>query len=107
VGEGAFDLASASDHVKVEILGPAGQPIGTLDLGARSAGRQRFEWPAGSRADDENLRFRVSATSGAAAVPTTPLMQDEVLAVSAGGDILTLELLRSGSVPYSAVKTVN
>jgi flagellar basal-body rod modification protein FlgD len=107
VGEGAFDLASASDHVKVEILGPAGQPIGTLDLGAKSAGRQRFEWPAGSHADDENLRFRVSATSGAATVQATPLMQDEVLAVSAGGDTLTLELLRSGTVPYSAVKSVN
>jgi hypothetical protein len=40
-------------------------------------------------------------------VPATPLMQDQVLAVSAGGDTLTLELLRSGQVPYSAVKTVN
>jgi flagellar basal-body rod modification protein FlgD len=107
VGEGAFDLASACDHVQVEILGPAGQPIGTLDLGAKSAGRQRFEWPAGTHTDDENLRFRITATSGAAAVPATPLMQDEVLAVSAGGDTLTLELLRSGQVPYSAVKTVN
>ena len=57
--------------------------------------------------DDENLRFRVSATSGAATVAATPLMQDQVLAVSAGGDTLTLELLRSGEVPYSAVKTVN
>ncbi|HEY6133098.1 MAG TPA: flagellar hook capping FlgD N-terminal domain-containing protein [Rubrivivax sp.] len=107
VGEGAFELAGAADNVKIEILGPAGQPIDTVNLGARSSGRHDFEWPAGKRTDAENLRFRVTATSGAAAVQSTLLTRDEVLAVSAGGDTLTLELMRAGAVPYSAVKTVH
>jgi len=106
-GAGSFDLAGAADNVKVEILGPAGQPIDTLNLGARSSGRQDFAWPAGKHSDGENLRFRVTATSGAAAVQTSPLTRDQVLAVSAGGDTLTLELMRAGAVPYSAVKSVH
>jgi flagellar basal-body rod modification protein FlgD len=106
-GEGAFELASDASRVQVEILGPAGQTIESVDLGAMKAGRQRFEWSAGTHADDENLRFRITATSGAATVGSTPLMQDRVLAVSAGGDTLTLETLHSGPVAYSAVKTVH
>jgi flagellar basal-body rod modification protein FlgD len=107
VGEGAFELAGAADNVKIEILGPAGQPIDTLNLGARSSGRQDFEWPAGKHGDGDNLRFRVTATSGAAAVQSTLLTRDQVLSVSAGGDTLTLELMRAGDVPYSAVKSVH
>ena len=105
-GQGAFELASSADHVKLEVLGPAGQAIATKELGAASAGRQRFEWSAGTHVDDENLRFRITATRGAASVKVTPLMQDAVLAVSAGGDTLNLETLYSGTLPYSAVKTV-
>jgi flagellar basal-body rod modification protein FlgD len=106
-GEGAFELASAADHVKLEVLGPAGHVIDTLDLGAMGAGRHRFDWPAGTRGDDEGLKFRVTATSGAVAVATTPLMLDRVVAVSAGGDELMLELERSGEQPWSALKTFN
>lgn len=107
VGEGAFELASPADQVKVEILGPAGHVLGTIDMGAQSVGRHRFEWPAGDRGDAEGLRFRVSARFGAANVQASPLMQDQVIAVSAGGDSITLETLRSGQLPYSAVKTFN
>ena len=107
VGEGAFEIATPADQVRVEILGPAGHVLGTVDLGARSAGRHRFEWPAGENANTDGLRFRVAARSGAAAVAATPLMTDRVTAVSAGGDTITLETLRSGLLPWSAVKTFN
>lgn len=107
VGEGAFEIATPADQVRVEILGPAGHVLGTVDLGARSAGRHRFEWPAGDAASTDGLRFRVAARSGAAAVAATPLMTDRVTAVSAGGDTITLETLRSGLLPWSAVKTFN
>jgi flagellar basal-body rod modification protein FlgD len=106
IGEGAFDLGATSDHVKLEVLSGAGIVLGTQDLGALSAGRHAFEWPAGAYTDAEGLRFRISATSGAATVTTTPLAIDRVQAVSLDGDTLTLQLQRSGAVPYSAVKTV-
>jgi flagellar basal-body rod modification protein FlgD len=107
VGEGAFELGATSDHVKLEILSGAGLVLDTQDLGALSAGRHAFNWPAGEHTDGEGLRFRITPTSGAAAVPVTPLMLDHVESVSAGGDTLTLQLLRSGFVPYSEIKSVN
>jgi len=106
-GQGGFELSSTADHVKLEVLSPAGHVLATQDLGALSAGRHSFDWPAGTLTDAEGLHFRITATSGAASVPVTPLMLDRVEAVSAGGDTLTLDLLRSGLVPYSAVKTVS
>ncbi|MES2958194.1 MAG: flagellar hook assembly protein FlgD [Pseudomonadota bacterium] len=106
--QGGFELASAADSVKIEILNAGGRVIDTVDLGAEGSGRHGFEWtpPAGV---DANLgqRFRIVAKSGAAAVTSTPLMRDRVDAVVTGGDTLTLELRSSGSVPYSQIKAFN
>ena len=55
----------------------------------------------------DNLTFRVTATSGATTLTSTALMRDKVDAVSTSGDGLTLELDRSGTVAYSAVKAIN
>jgi flagellar basal-body rod modification protein FlgD len=107
VGQGGFELAAPADAVKVEVLGPSGQVIDTLALGAQASGLHGFEWPAGSATDASGLRFRVTATSGATAVTTTALMRDRIDAVATGGDSLTLELARSGQVPYASVKAFN
>ncbi len=107
VGAGEFELAATSDQVKLEVLNAAGRVVDTQDLGALSAGRHDFAWNAGTHTDGEALQFRITATTGAAPVTVTPLMYDHVNAVSAGGDSLTLELERSGTVAYSAIKTVH
>ena len=107
VGQGGFELNSAADHVKVEILSPAGQVIDTLQLGAQSSGMHSFDWAAKDVGTDAGLSFRVTATSGSAVLPTTALMRDRVSAVSTGGDSLTLELERSGSIAYSDIKAFN
>ncbi len=107
VGQGGFELTSAADNVKVEVLSAAGQVIDTIDLGAQGSGRHGFDWPADKVDANAGLRFRVVATSGAATLPSTALMRDRVDAVSAGGDTLTLELQRSGLVPYDQIKAFN
>ena len=107
VGQGGFELTSAADQVKVEILSPAGQVVDTVQLGAQSAGRHGFDWPAEKIDANAGLTFRVTATSGAATLSTTALMRDRVDAVSTGGDTLTLELERSGMVTYDKVKAFN
>jgi flagellar basal-body rod modification protein FlgD len=106
--QGGFDLTSAADSVKVEVLNAAGHVIDTIHLGAASGGRNGFDWtpPAGVDAT-LGQRFRVLAKSGAASVGATPLMRDRVDAVITGGDTLTLELRTSGSVPYSQIKAFN
>lgn len=107
LGQGGFELSGPADSVKVEILSPNGQVADTINLGAQSSGLHSFAWPSDAADDSSGLSFRVTAKSGATAVGVTPLMRDRVAAVSLGGDALTLELARSGSVPYANVKSFN
>ncbi len=107
VGRGGFETDVDARAVSVEVLATDGSVVGTVDLGAQKAGRHNFEWPAKGADPEAGLRFRVVATNGEAAVPATALMHDKVQAVNTGGDTLTLELLRSGNVPYSSVKSFN
>jgi flagellar basal-body rod modification protein FlgD len=106
-GSGAFELAAPADRVKVEVLNAAGHVVDTLHLGAMGSGRQGFDWtaPAGMAAGE--LRFKVSATSGARAVTSTTLARDRVEAVAADGDTLTLELSRGGKVTWTDVRAFN
>jgi flagellar basal-body rod modification protein FlgD len=106
-GSAGFELTSAADAVKVEILSPAGRVIDTLDLGAQNVGRNGFEWAVPEGASTDGLSFRVIAMSGAVNLNATPLATDHVNAVSTTGDTLTLELARGGSTPYSRVKAIS
>ena len=107
VGQGGFELASAADAVKVEVLSPAGRVLDTLNLGAQGSGMHSFDWAAAGYDNTANLTFRVSATSGSTPLASTALMRDKVNAVSTSGDALMLELQRVGTVAYSTVKAIN
>ena len=106
-GVGGFDLAGTADRVKVEVLSPAGRVVDTLDLGAQTAGRHAFNWTATNLPDGAPYRFRVIATAGAAAVPSTPLMRDRVDAVNTDGTSLVLETQNNGPVAYRDIKAFN
>jgi flagellar basal-body rod modification protein FlgD len=106
--QGGFELSSAADSVKVEVLNAGGRVIDTIDLGAESSGRHGFEWTPAAGVDATlGQRFRIVAKSGAASVSATPLMRDRVDAVATGGDTLTLELRNNGSVAYSQIRAFN
>ena len=106
-GQGGFELTSAADAVKVEVMSPAGRVLDTLNLGAQSGGMHSFDWAAGSYDNTSNLTFRVTATSGSTSLTSTALMRDKVDAVSTSGDALMLELDRAGTVAYSTVRAIN
>jgi flagellar basal-body rod modification protein FlgD len=105
-GTGHFELGGAADVVKVEVLSSAGRVVDTLDIGAETGGRHSFSWtPAEGVTDAAGFRFRVTATSGTASVTATPLMRDQVSAVSStttGG--LSLQLKSGSTVAYSDVR---
>lgn len=107
VGQGGFELTSAADAVKVEILSASGQVVETLQLGAQSAGMHSFDWKAGTATNDSGLRFRVTSTLGGVSSTATALMRDTVDAVSTSGTGFSLELARAGSVGYADVKAFN
>ena len=102
-GTGTYDLASAADNVKVEIMTSAGTVIDTMQLGAQSAGRNSFDWANTTYGADANLTYRITATSGAAAVAATTYSQDKVEAVNTSGTTLQLQLANLGMVDYSKV----
>lgn len=107
VGQGGFELTSAADAVKVEILSASGQVVETMQLGAQSAGMHSFDWKAGTATNDSGLRFRVTSTLGGVTTTATPLMRDTVDAVSTSGTGFSLELSRAGSVGYADIKAFN
>jgi flagellar basal-body rod modification protein FlgD len=106
-GSGSFELASAADQVRVEILGPGGHVVDTIPFGALGAGPHEFAWAAPNVDADSALRFRVVAQRGTANVGATLLMRDRVEAVSTRGDTLTLELARGASVAWTEVREFN
>jgi flagellar basal-body rod modification protein FlgD len=107
VGRGGFELSAAADLVKVEILNGAGRVVDQLDLGAVSAGRHAFEWPAVELSDADGYRFRVTASTGTTSVLKTTLMRDRVDAVASDGLTLNLDLQHAGTVAYDTVKAFN
>lgn len=109
-GLAGFDLAVPADAVKVEILNPAGRVVETLNLGAMDTGRHDINWDATAAVTanpDTEFRFRVTATSGAKAVESTPLMRDLVTSVSSSGSGLVLNTFFNGEVAYGDVKAFN
>ncbi len=106
-GLAGFDLALPADAVKVEVLNPAGRVVDTLNLGALGGGRHDIAWDARQADPALEYRFRISANAGAQTVAATPLMRDQVQAVSTSGSGLVLSTLFSGDVAYGDVKAFN
>lgn len=106
-GQGAFSLETPADAVKVDVINSSGVVVGSMNLGAQTAGQHGFSWDTGSVDTTNGLTFKVTATSGSSALTPTLLMSDKVVAINTSGDTLQLELQKSGTVPYSSVKALN
>ena len=107
MAEGGYELGGAADAVKLEVLGADGRVISTKQLGAQTTGRHDISWDAPGYADGAELRFRITATSGAQAVTTTLLMRDHVESVATQNGSLVLQTRYTGDVAYGDVKAFN
>jgi len=106
--DGSYELGGAAKNVKLEILGAAGNVIDTQQLGAQGSGRQTFTWKAGAlAAEGAEVKYRITATNGTAAVASTTYAYDKVQAVYSEGGSLKLNLERLGPVDYTSVSAVN
>lgn len=107
-GQGLFDLGQAATDVKVQIVTPGGNVVGTVPLGGLDAGRHSFTWDASSYSGDPSaLHYQVVASTGDTSVQATTLMQQQVLAT--GSDTskgLTLTLGNGSTVAYSDIRGV-
>lgn len=105
---GSYELDGAAKNVKLEILNGAGAVIDTQQLGAQGSGRQTFTWNAGAMAaEGAEVKYRITATNGTAAVTSTTYVNDKVNAVYSEGGTLKLNLDRLGPVDYTSVSAVN
>ncbi len=102
----AFDLGGSASAVKIEILSPAGDVLGTINSGAMPAGRQSFSWDASAHAGYPSLNYRITAVNGDKSVAATPYSTDRVLAVGMVDSKLTLDLSSGKSVAYSGIAAI-
>ena len=106
VAHAAVDLATKADAVKIEVLSASGAVIDTFELGAQAAGRHPFDWDASAHPGAVRPSYRVTATLAGSAVVATPLVQDKVVSVSSDNGVMNMQLEGSGTVAYSAVKSI-
>ncbi len=104
----SYSLDAKASNVKLEILGPGGGVIDTVQLGAQNAGRQSFTWDATNKVSDgTQLSYRITATNGSTAVTSTTYMHDKVDSVFSLDGTLKLQLERLGTVDYTSVAAVD
>jgi flagellar basal-body rod modification protein FlgD len=105
-----IELPQSADSVKVDIIGPAGNVVRQLDLGARQAGLVNFQWnglsEGGTSAAAGNYSFQVTATSGGQKVPVTSLMSGVVSSVTLGADGVHANVTGLGDVPMRNINRI-
>jgi flagellar basal-body rod modification protein FlgD len=104
---GAFELQGPAEKVTVDVMSASGRVLAQLDLGTQATGRVPFSWTPPEGLDVQGLRYRVSASSGAASVKATLFAADRVDAVTSGPDGLVLQLSRNGPTAMSKVKSLS
>lgn len=106
-GSAAFDLEGSAANVTVTITTAGGQLVDTMELGSAAAGRNYFTWDGSNYTGESmDLRFKVTATNGDAAVKSTTLSPNAVVATSISNGSLMLELANGESINYNSVKAV-
>jgi len=107
---GALELADGADKVLVRILGPAGNLVRELDLGARTAGLSSFAWDGrtanGAAAADGNYTFEVEARRADKLIGAAPLLRGTVTAIGVAGSDRVLVVDGKTEVRYDELKRV-
>jgi flagellar basal-body rod modification protein FlgD len=102
-GQGAFSLADNANAVTVDVLGTAGQLLGSINMGSQSAGLHQFDWNAAGIDPATVAGFRVTATASGNAVAATPLSPQKVTSVGMLDGSMRLRTESGQTVAYSDV----
>jgi flagellar basal-body rod modification protein FlgD len=107
---GGINLAQAADSVKINVVGPSGNVVRQIDLGAQKSGMVGFKWDGmsdgGSSAAPGAYTFTVAAKSGTQTVPTTSLMSGQVSSVTIGSDGAHAIVKGIGDVSMQQIKQI-
>ena len=106
-GTAAFDLDASASNVTVTITDANGKLLATNEKGSANPGRIYLTWDGSDYTGESmDLRFKVTATNGEAAVKSTTLSPNAVVATSISNGSLMLELANGESINYNSVKAV-
>ncbi len=107
---GGITLPQSVDSLKVNIVGPSGNVVRQLDLGAQQAGLTSFQWDglsdSGSNSAAGSYSFQVLATSGGQTVPATSQIRGLVSSITLGSDGAHAMVTGVGDVPVSQIKQI-
>ncbi|QDL56110.1 flagellar hook assembly protein FlgD [Rhodoferax aquaticus] len=106
VAKGTIELPSNASKVSVEIISPGGKLVDTLNLGAKSAGRNDFTWDASKYAAGGTPTFKVTATQGNDAMTTTAYSRDTVVSVGTNNGAMSLQTKGRAAVAYADIKAI-
>ena len=106
VASGTLALGGDAEVVKIDILSPGGQLLGSLNLGAQKAGQVSFNWDSSAYPAGQKPVFKVTATQGGKSIENTPMARDKVLAVGSENGTMTVQLQSQGTQAYSAIKAI-
>ena len=100
---GSFDLSGNAGNVKVDILGKAGQLLGSADLGTASSGRHSFQVPLDGVDPSQVSSFAVTAHTGQTTVSAKSISHVPIAAVSMQNGVLKLTTGSGTSYSYEQV----
>jgi flagellar basal-body rod modification protein FlgD len=107
---GGVSLSQNVDSLKVNILGPAGNVVRQIDLGAHQAGLVGFNWDgltdSGASAAAGSYTFEIKAASGGQTVPASTLMSGQVSSITLGTDGAHAIVNGIGDVPVGQIKQI-
>jgi flagellar basal-body rod modification protein FlgD len=106
-GYGSYDLTAAASSVQIDVYNAAGVKVDSINKSGVPAGQNDFDWTPPTGTSTTGLTFKITAASGGKTIASTPMMYDQVDAVSTTNGVLNLELHNAGSTAYSKVKAVS
>jgi flagellar basal-body rod modification protein FlgD len=103
-------LAGNASDVQVQITGPGGNILRTIDLGAQNSGNVPFQWngltDGGAQAAAGTYTFAVSAVSGNQTIGATPLTAGTVSSITLNGGSVGVNVNGLGNVPLSKILSI-
>lgn len=103
VAYGGFDLSAPADSVRVDILGKAGQVLGSTALGAQQTGQQFFQLPVDGVNPAEVGSFSITATTAGKPVTAKTISLMPVAAVGMQNGAFKLTAANGTSFGYDQV----
>lgn len=109
---GVIELPERADNVELALLGPTGETVARVDLGAQSKGATEFEWDGsdgqGNKVPPGIYQIKANARLGGEAVGAETLLVARVESVSLGRgqEGLTLNLAGLGARDFSEVREI-